>query len=139
MDSGDRIIELARALARAIQTDGRYIELSEARAANDADEALQEAIGRYNLARIRLRAAQKDGDGGQDDKSAAITDEAESAYREIMAFAGMERYEKAQREIERLSGWVSAVIAAAFAGDDPDSARPPSSCTGRCGGCSGCR
>ena len=47
-------IDLFKKAAVALQTDERYLALAAARKANDEDEALQELIGEFNLARMDL-------------------------------------------------------------------------------------
>ena len=58
------IIEMTRALGKAIQQDERYIRLSLARDNNDNDEKLQEMIGKFNLKRVEVNqeAARPDKD-----------------------------------------------------------------------------
>ena len=48
------VIDLFKKAAAALQTDARYLALDAARKANDADEALQNMIGEFNLARLDL-------------------------------------------------------------------------------------
>ena len=48
------IIEMTRELGRALQNDERYIAMMAARQASDEDEALQEAIGEFNLKRMAI-------------------------------------------------------------------------------------
>ena len=55
------IIEMTRELGRALQNDERYIAMMAARQASDEDEALQEAIGEFNLKRMAIsNEAQKE-------------------------------------------------------------------------------
>ena len=55
------IIEMTRELGRALQNDERYIAMMSARQASDEDQALQEAIGEFNLKRMAIsNEAQKD-------------------------------------------------------------------------------
>ena len=48
------IIEMTRELGRALQNDERYIAMVAARQASDEDQALQEAIGEFNLKRMAI-------------------------------------------------------------------------------------
>ena len=48
------IIEMTRELGRALQNDERYIAMMSARQASDEDQALQEAIGEFNLKRMAI-------------------------------------------------------------------------------------
>ena len=48
------MMEAARQLGKAIQADKRYLAFYAAKDANDADEALQELIGRFNLLKMQI-------------------------------------------------------------------------------------
>ena len=48
------IIEAARQLGKAIQNDPRYLAFYAAKDANDADQALQEQIGQFNLLKMQI-------------------------------------------------------------------------------------
>ena len=137
MENSDRMIGLARALGRAIQLDERYLAFAAAREQNDGDAALQDAIGRFNLARMNLNAelAREPRDDAQ---LAARNDEMRRAYEEVMGSDGMIRYQQAKEDIDALRAHINAILAAAINGEDPDAVQPPSCGGGDCGGCSGC-
>ena len=138
MAQDDRIIDMARALARALQMDERYKTLEAAREANDSDETLQKAIGRFELAKLNLNAelAREDGDK---DKIMRFNAEMQDAYGDISLCEGMQRYAEAKGEADALLNWISAIIATAMNGGDPDAVdRPSASCTGSCESCGGC-
>ena len=61
------VIDLFKKAAAALQTDERYLALAAARKANDEDEALQDMIGEFNLARM----------DADDDRHRAFSEEAE--------------------------------------------------------------
>ncbi|MGN0700049.1 MAG: YlbF family regulator, partial [Oscillospiraceae bacterium] len=52
------VIEVTRQLGLAIQSDERYLEYVKAKEANDADTALQDLIGEFNLIRQNLAMEQ---------------------------------------------------------------------------------
>lgn len=133
----DRVIDMARALGRAIQMDERYLAFAAARAQNDVDDALQKAIGRFNLARMNLNAelAREPRD---DTKLAACNDEMRRAYEEVTGSESMANYQQAKTDVDALRTYINAILAAAINGENPDTAQPPDSCGGNCGGCNGC-
>ena len=49
------VIELTRQLGAAIQEDARYKEYEAARKANEADDALNELIGKINLIQLNYQ------------------------------------------------------------------------------------
>ena len=61
------VIDLFKKAAAALQTDERYLALAAARKANDEDEALQDMIGEFNLARM----------DADDDRHRAFAEDAE--------------------------------------------------------------
>ena len=67
------LILLAKALGHAIQEDERYLTLMEARRANDEDEALQDAIGAFNLNRIELNNEMNKVEDGEKEKMQPVS------------------------------------------------------------------
>ena len=137
MEQNDRIIEMARALGRAIQMDERYEILDKAREATDTDTALQDAIGRFNLSRINLNAEMAKEEQDKD-KVAEINSDMQRAYGEVMDSELMIQYEAAKGDINDLITWVNAIITTAINGGDPNTVQQPAACGGDCGGCAGC-
>ena len=137
MEQNDRIIEMARALARAIQMDERYEKLDKAREATDTDTALQDAIGRFNLARINLNTEMSKEEQDKE-KIAEINGDMQRAYAEVMDSDLMNQFEEAKADINDLVTWVNAIITTAINGGDPNTVQQPDACGGDCGGCSGC-
>lgn len=137
IENNDRIIDMTRALGRAIQQDERYQAFAAAREENDADAALQDAIGRFNLTRMNLNA-ELARDPRDEAQMAARNDEMRRAYEEVMGSEGMARYQKTKTELDALHAHINVILAAAINGGDPDTVQPPSSCGGDCGGCNGC-
>ncbi len=139
MSDNDKIIDMARALGRAIQADERYQVIKKIREENDADADLQDAIGRFNLVRMQLNE-EASKDNADQSKVMELNLEMRGVYGEIMRHEGMIKYEEVKDGIESLYNYVSAIVAAAFNGGDPDTVEEPvACCDGDCdGGCEGC-
>lgn len=137
MSENDRIIDMARAMARAIQMDERYLAFQKAREESDADTALQEAIGQYNIARMNLNeeTAKTEQNG---EKVAQYNDEMRRAYDLVMESSTMKSYDAAQHDINALITYINAIITTAINGGDPDEVHEPSGCGDGCDSCSGC-
>ena len=131
-------IELFKKAAVALQTDERYLALDAARKANDADEALQDMIGEFNLTRLELN--NEIGKDERDDaKIAVLNAKVNQLYSDIMATEGMAAYNAAKAEAEALVSHIDAIINTAMNGGDPMSVQAPEAgCTGSCSSCSGC-
>lgn len=95
------IIEMTRELGRALQNDERYIAMMAARQASDEDEALQEAIGEFNLKRMAIsNEAQKE--ERDDETLRRLNDEFRAVYQKIMENEHMLRYNDAKNEFDAL-------------------------------------
>lgn len=131
-------IDLFKKAAVALQTDERYLALAAARKANDEDEALQEMIGEFNLARMDLNN-EISKDERSDERVAALNAKVNDLYGKIMASEGMVAYNAAKAEAEALISHIDAIINTAMNGGDPMTVQEPSaSCTGSCSTCGGC-
>lgn len=130
------IIEMTRALGKAIQQDERYIRLSLARDNNDSDEKLQEMIGSFNLKRVEVNqeAARPDKDQAKLD---ALNESIRALYKEIMENPNMVEFNAAKEEIDSLMNFVNQILVLSVNGQDPDTVEQ-SSCTGSCATCAGC-
>ncbi len=81
-------IDLFKRAAAALQTDPRYLDLDQARKANDKDEELQNLIGEFNLARMDLN--NEIGKSERDDaRIAELNEKVNSLYGQIMGNEGM--------------------------------------------------
>ncbi len=136
MTDNDRIIDMTRALGRAIQMDERYKRLDACRRMTEGNAALQELIGSYNVTRMNLdRELSKDNaDSG---KIADLNGELQRMYDEIMSDEGMAGFNEAREEINGLMNFINAILTAAVTGEDPDAVAEPSACTGSCESCGG--
>ncbi|MCI9455970.1 MAG: YlbF family regulator [Oscillospiraceae bacterium] len=130
------IIEMTRALGKAIQQDERYIRLSLARDNNDNDEKLQEMIGKFNLKRVEVNqeAARPDKDQAKLDQ---LNESIRTLYKEIMENPNMVEFNAAKEEIDSLMNFVNQILVLSVNGQDPDTVEQ-SSCTGSCATCAGC-
>ena len=131
------LLEMAMDLAHEIQADGRFIRTQMASAAADEDEALQAAIGEFNLKRIAVgnEAGKEDKDT---DKLARLDTELRGIYQTIMENPHMRDYNAAKAELDQLVGGIGRIIAAAAQGMDPEEAMLNDNCGGDCSGCAGC-
>ncbi|MGN0647397.1 MAG: YlbF family regulator [Oscillospiraceae bacterium] len=133
------LIEMAKALGKALQTDDRYLAFRKAADANDNDKTLQDMIGKFNLLRLDL-----DNENSKEqpdtDRMAALQKQAQEIYGEIMQNPSMVAYQAVRAEFEQLLDSINRVIAMSAAGQDPDSYDPnaQSACSGNCSACGGC-
>ncbi len=133
------LIEMAKALGKALQTDDRYLAFRKAADENDGDSTLQDMIGKFNLLRLDLEN-EKDKEQPDSDRMAALQKQAQEVYTEIMQNQNMVAYQAARAEFEQLLDSINRVIAMSAAGQDPDSYDPnaQSACSGNCSACGGC-
>ncbi len=133
------LIEMAKALGKALQTDDRYLAFRKAADGNDNDKVLQDMIGKFNLLRLDL-----DNENSKEqpdtDRMAALQKQGQELYGEIMQNQSMVAYQAARAEFEQLLDSINRVIAMSAAGQDPDSYDPnaQSTCSGNCSACGGC-
>ena len=138
MENNDKLIDMARALGRAIQMDDRFKDFMAARTANDENEALQAAIGRFEMAKMNLNS-EVGREKPDKDKIQSYNIEMQQAYDEVMSSEGMQRYSDTKNVMEGIYNWITSIIATAVNGGDPDTVEEPASgCTGSCETCGGC-
>lgn len=137
MADNDKIIDMTKALARALQIDERYQKLDAVRKENDADEKLQGLIGKFNLTRMNLDKALSD-EAQDSEKIQSLNTDTQQIYAEIMANEGMQKYQEASGDIESLINYINAIITTAIQGGNPDEVNAPSACSGSCESCGGC-
>ena len=131
------VIDLFKKAAAALQTDARYLALDAARKANDADEALQNMIGEFNLKRMAINnEAQKE--DRSEDLLRQYNNELRTIYAEIMQNPNMAAYTAAKNELDALVQRVTTVITMSADGEDPDTCDCEScGCSGNCSSCGG--
>jgi len=132
------VIEMARELGKLIQQDERYAEYYRAKAANDADEELQQMIQEFNLKRMQLNSemSKNDKDGAL---LSRLDDEIKELYGKIMANGNMTAFNSAKDAMDSMLSQINMIITYSANGEDP--ATCPSeqvSCGGDCGSCGGC-
>lgn len=131
-------IQAARELGKAIQQDERHIRIMSAQAKNDADEALQDAIGAFNLKRTQLNAEIQKTDKDQD-KIKLLDAELKTMYSKIFENGNMIEFAAAKAEMEALLAQVNQIITGSASGLDPDAIDiDAESCGGSCASCAGC-
>ncbi len=131
------IIEAARQLGKAIQNDPRYLAFYAAKDANDADQALQEQIGQFNLLKMQIDE-EMDKQPRDEEKIASLNADLRKAYADIMVNEHMRAYQNAKNEIDEAVRRMNAIIDLCIAGEDPDTCEPAEGCTGSCSTCGGC-
>ena len=103
------IIELTRELGRALQNDERYIAMVAARQASDEDQALQEAIGEFNLKRMAIsNEAQKE--ERNNETLRRLNEEFRAVYEQIMQNEHMLQYNDAKNEFDALLQQITGII-----------------------------
>ena len=132
------VIEMARELGKLIQQDERYAEYYRAKAANDADEELQQMIQEFNLKRMQLNSemSKNHKDGAL---LSRLDDEIKVLYGNIMANGNMTAFNSAKDAMDSMLSQINMIITYSANGEDP--ATCPSeqvSCGGDCGSCGGC-
>ena len=131
------IIELARDLGKKIQEDDRFIAMHVASQQCDADEALQNMIGEFNLKRMAINnEAQKE--DRSEETLRTLNDELRAVYAEIMQNPNMAAYNNAKNELDALVQRVTTVITMSADGEDPYTCDCDScGCGGNCSSCGG--
>ncbi|MEG1650616.1 MAG: YlbF family regulator [Oscillospiraceae bacterium] len=137
MTDNDKIIAMTRSLAKAIQMDERYIAVKTAREHNSDNKALQDEIGRFNLARFNLNA-ELGKEKSDDAKVSVFNQEVQEAYEAITKNEGMAAYYDAKEVIDKLVSYIQAIVTGTINGVDPDDIDEPSACSGSCDTCGGC-
>ncbi len=133
------VIALARQLGKAIQEDERYIDYSNAKELNDADEELQKLIGEFNLIRQNLIMETEKPEEEQDaEKIAELNAKAQSAYTAVMTNENMANFTMAKAGMDKMMNAINTIITHAVAGDDPLTCPTETACSGSCSTCGGC-
>lgn len=133
------VITAARELGKAIQADERFVALMAAKDKNDADEKLNELIGKLNLVQMSY---QHEAEGEADEaKMKEYDSQFRELYGEIMTNENMKNYEFARGEVDDMMNYIMELLSLCVNGEDPDTCEPKSKdagCTGSCGTCGGC-
>ncbi|MGN1315486.1 MAG: YlbF family regulator [Acutalibacteraceae bacterium] len=134
------VIELTRQLGAAIQQDDRYKAYEEARKANEADNALNELIGKINLIQMSYQNEAAKGEEADASKMEGFAKEFEELYREIMLNGNMVKFEAAKTAVDDMMNEIMGILACCVDGQDPATCTPQQEhhCDGSCGSCDGC-
>ena len=133
------LVNMAIDLGYQIQGDERSTAMRAAQAAADADEALQQLIGDFNIKRMNINQEESKAEGEQDAAHLRqLNEELRAVYGQIMANEHMIAYNTAHTALDELVRKINAAIALAVQGQDPALAAQESGCTGNCGSCGGC-
>ncbi|MBQ9383489.1 MAG: YlbF family regulator [Ruminiclostridium sp.] len=134
-------ITAARELGKAIQADQRYKDYVAAKAANDADEALQGLISDFSAKRQLLSVEMQKEQSEQDaEKIRVMNKDMQDAYGEVMKNVNMANFAVVKNALDILLNEVNMIISLSCEGEDPDTCDPHAShgCGGNCGSCGGC-
>lgn len=132
------VIELAREIGRQLQQEESYLKLQIAKQQSDEDEALQAAIGEFNLKRMAINNEASKPDRS-DEKMQQLNAELRHAYAQIMSNENWIAYNEAKEAFDVIVNRVTAIITQSAQGADPETADyTQSSCTGSCETCGGC-
>lgn len=137
------VIEGARQLGKALQADERYIEYVNAKNVNDADEALQDLIGEFNLVRQNLMMEQGKPEGEQDEeKIKDLIAKMHTAYNAVMTNENMANFTMAKAGMDKLMSEINTILTYCVEGMEPETCPSEvpttSSCSGSCATCGGC-
>lgn len=131
------VITLARELGKAIQQDERYEAYMQAALTNDKDEALQEAIEKFNMLRVDINREVSKAEKDQE-KLSKLDAQFKELYKNIMSMPNMIAYNAAKDEMDALVQFINQIIIGSANGQNPDEIEQTSGCTGSCGTCGGC-
>lgn len=134
------VIELTRQLGAAIQEDARYKEYEAARKTNEADEELNNLIGKINLIQLNYQNEASKGEEADAEKMEGFAKEFEEAYREIMLNGNMVKFEAAKTAVDDMMNEIMGILACCIDGQDPATCTPEQEhhCGGSCESCGGC-
>lgn len=132
--------KMARQLGAAIQQDEAYLNFEKARLANEADEELNDLMGKIRLIQMsyQVEAAKEEPD---EDKMNGFNQEFQGVYSQIMANKNMQEYEKARQAVDDMMNYITGILGLCVNGEDPETCDPRShqhDCGGECSSCSGC-
>lgn len=135
----EKILEMAKDLGYTLQEDARFLKAKAAQEAADADEALQQMIGEFNLKRMAINTETAKDDAEKDnEKLVTLNRELREVYAQIMANEHMQAYNEAKTALDKLTRGMMAILNMAAQGLDPDTYEESEGCSGNCGSCSGC-
>lgn len=130
------LIKMTRELGKELQKDERFKTLLDARKANDADDALNEIMGKLQLVRLSYN-----NEYGKEDKNeqklAAYEEEFNTLFDKAMQNTNMIAFEAAREEMDKLMKEITGILSMCAIGEDPDTCQPEHECGGECSSCHG--
>lgn len=132
------LIQMAREMGKAMQSDERYIKMQIARQACDEDRELQDQIGEFNLKKTVINMeVQKE--IRNEETIQRLNVEFRKLYGDILKNPNMTRYNAAKAEFDQVYQEMNGILKLCADGEDPVTCQYDPSCNGSCGGCSGCQ
>ncbi|MBQ6824199.1 MAG: YlbF family regulator [Clostridia bacterium] len=123
----NEIIEKTKELGAMLQASAQVQRYNAAKAAYEADEAVQKLVHEYNLQRMNMMNAD-----GDEARMAELEARIKEIYEQVMASASMTEMQAASQALNELLNQVNGVITFYVTGEEP------SSCTHDCSTCGGC-
>lgn len=133
--SGKEIIELARALGKAMSESETYKNYTEAKKAFRADTELKKKLTEFKVQKALLDR-QAELENADEAVLDAVGARAELLYREIEENPVFARFQVCETEYNNLVGAVNATIDSYLA--EIEETHTGSGCTGNCASCHGC-
>ena len=132
-------ITMFKEAAAQLQKEMEFVALMETQKRNDEDEALQDMIGDFNLARIELNSELSKTEGKSQEKINELNAKVTKLYSDIMANDSMQAYNEAKADFEGVVDYINAILGTAMNGGDPMTVeKPAAGCSGSCASCAGC-
>ena len=122
------VIKMTRELGKAIQQDEKYLKFMEAKKANEADDKLNELIGKLNLIQLSYQQ-EAEKETPDEAKMKQFDEEFRSVYGDVMI------------NENNMMNYVMQILSLCVNGEDPDTCEPANAeggCSGNCSACSGC-
>ena len=115
--------KMARQLGAAIQQDEAYLNFEKARLANEADEELNDLMGKIRLIQMsyQVEAAKDEPD---EDKMNGFNQDFQGVYSQIMANKNMQEYEKARQAVDDMMNYITGILGLCVNGEDPETCDP---------------
>ncbi|MBQ3379273.1 MAG: YlbF family regulator [Clostridia bacterium] len=127
--SMDLILSKAVEIGELMRETEQVKRLLAANEAFEADEALRDKVGNFEMQRQKL--VQMQNDGASNEEMETQNSQIMSIYEEIMASPIMSDMTDANNEVQQIMNYIIRTISSCFAGSSDE-------CGGDCSGCAGC-
>ena len=131
------VLAKARELGAALQASEEYVRYAKARLNNDNNKELQDAIGEFNLIRLKLDQEISKDENKDDLAIRALNEQLREKYNQVMANSAMAEYNEAKKAVDKILNDINSIIMMCAEGEDPATCEIPD-CTGDCSTCGGC-